>query len=408
MANFEALAIKSLLEGNVDIVQDLKSEYFTDKYTRFYTLSLEFFDENRKLPSYTEMAAIIDAKAPNHVKSQYLAILENLKGIESGTSVSIITTELRNQHTLRSVDSEIVTLVEAARQKDAREVSLILNKLNEKINLRGINIHDMADAKDCVDEHTIVRSFLDKESEDEFIGSGHTGLTVVSAVPGGGKSIALLQSAINNYRDGKNVMFITLELPRSVLYNRLISNISGVNFTTILRKSYTPEEKKLMDDAHNEFFNPDNTNWFKIIDDSITDAELINLIAVQAQLNDLDVCILDYLQLVETGGYGEGWESLSKMCKKLHKLTRSYDVCIITASQVNVDGKAKGSIMPNITSRGSKEIEFSASQFFHLDAPEEGGLIMYTKKNRIAEPMHLVLNKEFANMKITSTGMGLN
>jgi len=407
--NFEALAIKALLENKAEILPDLRHELFTDKYAKFYTLCLEFFDSNHKLPNFTEMEALVDSRAPTAVKAHYHAILKNLQGINEETSTAIILNELRDLSTLRSVDGEILNLVEAARQKDSKEVQLLLNKLNQKINLKGIKMHEMSDARNHTEEHSIVRSFLDKESEDIFLGSGHTGLTVISAVPGGGKSVALLQAAINNYRDGKNVLFVTLELPRSVLYARLISNLASVNFNAVLRKTYTPEEKARMDAAHDEFFNPDNPNQFKIIDDSITDAELVNLIAVQSQLQGLDVCIIDYLQLIEIGGFGQdGWEGLSKLCKRLHKLTRSHNVCIITATQVNVDGKSKGSIMPNISSRGSKEIEFSSSQFLHLDIDEAtGGLIMYTKKNRINEPMHLVLEKDFQYMRITSTGIGL-
>ena len=407
--NFEALAIKALLSGKSEIIPDLSTEYFTDKYIRLYTLCLEFFEANKKLPSYTELSAVIDAKAPVAVKGAYQAILKNIDSIPEHVEPQVILSELRNLTTLRRVDEDIEALTNAAKNKDLNSLQVLLNKLHSKVNLRGIAVSDMAEARNANDVHTLARSFLDKESEDEFIGGGHSGLTIISAISGGGKSVALLKAAINNYRDGKNVLFITLELPKAVMYQRLISNISGVDFGRIVKKLVTPEEQALMDKAHNEFFNPNNENYFKIVDESINDAELLNLISVEAQLNNLNVAIIDYLQLVELSGSGDDWRGLSHLAKKLHKLTRHHDVTIISAAQVNVEGKSKGSIMPNITTRGSKELEFSSTQFIHLDVePETGGLVMFTKKNRISDCRHVVLEKDFARMDIRSTGMALN
>lgn len=752
--NFEALAIKSLMEGKSEIIPDLNTEYFTDKYVRLYTLCLEFFEDNKKLPSYSELSAIIDAKAPVAVKGAYQAILKNIDSLPTDIEPQIILKELRNITTLRKVDEDIEALTMAAKDRNIDQVQLLLNKLHSKVNLKGIVVSDMSEAKDATDTHVMVRSFLDKESEDAFLGGGMAGLSIISAVSGGGKAlsndtyipningrntiadlqegdyvygrngkltkvtgvypqgirptykvtcrdgrsvladaehiwtvksrlsknemditteemynnlytprfdaryntyhntmnysiplpspleysvspliippyilgallgdgglsqntinfttadteiidiiesylpvngkvtrlqskyaynlkcteyldyikqaklnvtsqykfipkeyltstveerililqglldtdgyvgkgrsrieyvtvseqlaidvvelvrslggvarislkktltyihkgnvtpckqayrinirfsnginpfrlsrkasilkpsnklnyititsiekvedvkctcievdatdhlyvtgsymvthntVALLKTAINNYRDGKNVLLVTLELPKKVMYQRLISNISGVEFGRIIKGIVTPEEQALMDKAHDEFFNPDNEHYFKIVDDSINDAELLNLIAVESQLNGLDVAIIDYIQLVEIGGNGDEWRGLSHLAKKLHKLTRTHDVAVITASQVNVEGKIKGTILPNITTRGSKELEFSSTQFIHLDLePETNGLVMFTKKNRLNECRHVVLEKDFAHMDIRSTGMALN
>ena len=757
--NFEAMALKALMDGKSEMIPDLSPEYFTDKYVRMYTLCLEFFEDNKKLPSYSELSAIIDAKAPVAVKGAYQAILKNIDSIPENAEPQVILQELRNLTTLRKVDEDIEALTMAAKDKDINQVQLLLNKLHSKVNLRGITVSDMADAKNSEEAHALVRSFLDKESEDEFLGGGHSGLTIISAASGGGKAlhdntliptpngnvriadlvigdtvygrtgettkvsgvfpqgtrptyrvsfkdgrsiladaehiwtvrngggpekdmttkemldsrigtprrdkryntnpigykysvplcepvrypekdlvippyvfgailgdggtstgwitfttadqeiieyflsdivegdavittreykyaygvtkapkyleylrskdlmctthtkyipteylegsveqrvlllqglldtdghartnsnaiefttiserlakdmetlvrslggtcntrlkkhtsyknkngdsiacspayrqhirfsnvsnvlpfrlkrkasrysntnktpyltitgidyvgeesctcisvtaqdslyvagsyvvthntVALLQAAINNYRDGKNVLFVTLELPKSVLYQRLMSNISGIEFGRIVKKLVTPEEQDVLDKAHDEFFNPANTNFFKIVDESITDAELINLVSVEAQLNGLEVCVIDYIQLVELSGNGDDWRGLSHLAKKLHKLTRNHDLTIISAAQVNSESKTKGSIVPNITTRGSRELEFSSTQFLHLEVePETQGLIMYTKKNRIAEPSHIVLEKDFAHMRLKSTGMALN
>lgn len=404
MANFEAMALKHLLSGNMVMLPELHPDLFTKQYSKLYILCLDFFDNNKKLPSIQELQAVVESKAPTQVKSQYLATVDLIKGLDvSGTDYTIVLNELRDQKVLREVDSQISELVEAQRDKDANKVQQILNKLTEKVNLKGIKITDMADAKNSDETHNIVRSFLQPELED-FLGGGHTGLTVYSSKSGGGKTISLLQVAINNYRDGKNVLFISLELPRSVLYKRLMSNLTEIDFKLINTGNLSTEERAKCDKIHEEFFGKKNQNWFKIVDDGISDAELINLIAVQSQLNNVEVVCIDYLQLVELDGFGDDWRALSSLCKKLHRLTRKYNVCVVTAAQINAEGKEKGKLMPKISARGSKEIEFSSSQFLHFDTdPDLGSLILFQKKNRIAQPRHMVLDSQFKYMKILGT-----
>lgn len=407
--NFEQLALKALLlDGHVSLVSQVKLEYFTKGNAKIYEKLLEFFSLNKRIPTHDEMKSIISSKAPPQVAPQFLAILESLKSIDTDVDDTLVAQELKEAYTIREVDKEIVDLVEANKTKDTKEVKRLLNLLNEKVNLNGIKVTSLEDVKDEKETHTLVRSFLDKEAEFEFLGGGHTGLTIYSAESGGGKSIALGQTALNNYKDGKNVMFISLELSRKVMYNRLISSESGIDFSVINDKRQTPEEQKLIDAAHKSLFDPNNKNKFLIIDDDITDTELINLIAVEAQVNQIDVFIIDYLQLVEPDGFGDEWKALTKLCKRLHKLTKQYDIAVVSASQVNEEGVEKGTIMPKISSRGSKEVKFSSSQFIHFAKDRESGMLnMFQMKNRIAKAKHLILQPEFKNMKMISTGVEL-
>lgn len=759
MIDFEKLALKSLLDGNVSLVSHLKLEYFTKGNTKLYEKILEFFAQYKRLPTYDELGSLIQAKAPANVVPQFLAIIASLQNITQTIDNELVVQELKEAFTVRTVDSEIVDLVEANKIKDTKEVKRLLNILNEKVNLCGIKVKSLEDVKDEDDTHTLVRTFLDKESESEFFGGGHTGLTIYSAESGGGKAlqngtliptpngnkkieelkvndlvfgrdgkptkvlgvypqglrptykvefidgrvsyadaehiwtvidsnnrekdlttiqllekglsttrydsrydttqnkykysvplckaveyptkslvippyvlgailgdggtnsgwityasaddelikfitndvgsdavvtnraakysfgitkcpsylkylkenslmclsnskfipkdyleasitdrelllqglldtdgsvsesrpskiefttvskrlattistlvnslggvattsiktnsgykdstgtfikcqdtyrvlirfskdstinpfrlnrkasiykpttklsklsiknityvaetectcikveaqdslfltqdyivthntIALGQAALNNYKDGKNVFMVSLELSRKVMYNRLISAESGVDFSIINDSKQTPEQQLLIDKAHKALFDPSNTNKFLIVDDDITDTELINLIAVEAQVNKIDVFVIDYLQLVEPDSSGDEWKSLTKLCKKLHKLTKAYDIAVISASQVNEEGTEKGTIMPKISSRGSKEVKFSSSQFIHFAKDRETGMLnMFQMKNRIAKARHLILEPEFEHMKMNSTGVELN
>lgn len=756
MANFEAITLKHLVTGGMDIIPELHTDLFTDRYKKLYTLCLEYFDSHKHLPNLVELRAVVEAKAPSSVRPQFIATVESLEKLDTtGVDISTTITQLRDLKVLRDVDEQITSLVEAQRDKDTTKVKQLLNKLSEKVNLRGVKVTDLADAQHDTDDHAIVSSYLGKEYD--HLTSGHSGLVVYGAKSGGGKAlhndtliptvhgkvriadlvvgdtiygrngctttvqgvfpqgvrptykvtlidgrsiladaehiwtvingdgkesdktttelinegvckmrydkrynsyqhnhryylplcspvqyrpkeyvippyvlgailgdgstahnvinytagdvdiikfitqdvgtdavitdrshkynygitgcptylkylrdnnlmvksnakyipqeylqgsvqqrelllqglldtdgtvsnkastiefstvakgladgvaelvrslggacttslkhnagyknkdgvfvqcqlvyrlnirfyttnevrpfrlprkankytnsnkrksiaitsieyvgeeectcikvdaldhlfiagdyivthntIALLQTAVNNYLDGKNVLFISLELSRKVLYNRLLAMQTGIDFTRINSKILTPEETVLCTKAHNTFFNPNNKNWFKVVDDQMTDNELTNLIAVKSQLDDVHVVCIDYLNLISFDASLDDWRGLSNLAKNLHRLTKTYPVCIVTAAQVNIEGKTKGSIMPNVTTRGSKELEFSASQLFYFDVePESNMLVCYTKKNRIAKPVHFLLEPDFAHMKINPTDIVL-
>lgn len=760
MVNFENLALKSLLDGDLSLLSQIKVDYFTKGNVKIYEKLLEFFSQHNRLPTYNEITSLIQAKAPANVVPQFVALIQSIQNITDQTiDTNLVAQELKEAFTIRTVDREIVELVEANKIKDTKEVKRLLNLLSEKINLSGVKVVNLEDVKDEDDTHTLVRTFLDRESESEFFGGGHTGLTIYSAESGGGKAlqngtliptpnghkkieelkvndlvfgrdgkptkvlgvypqglrptykvefidgrvsyadaehiwtvidsnnkekdlttveliekglsttrydsrydtvqnkykysvplckaveyptkslvippyvlgailgdggtssgwitytsaddeliefitndigsdavvtdraakysfgitkcpsylqylkennlmclsndkfiptdyleasitdrelllqglldtdgsvsesrpskiefttvskqlavaistlvnslggvattsvktnsgykdstgtfikcqdtyrvlirfskdstirpfrlsrkasiykpttklsklsiknityiaetectcikveaqdslfltqdyivthntIALGQTALNNFKDGKNVMFISLELSRKVMYNRLISAESNVDFSIINEGAQNKEQQEAMDKAHAKLFGKGNPNKFFIIDDDITDTELINLISVESQINKIDVFVIDYLQLVEPDSSGDEWKSLTKLCKKLHKLTKAFDIAIISASQVNEEGTEKGSIMPKISARGSKEVKFSSSQFVHFAKDRETGMLnMFQMKNRIGKTKHLILEPEFEHMKINSTGVELN
>ena len=401
--NFEQLTIKALLVNKNELIPDLREDLFTNANKRLYKLIIGYFSDHHKLPSTSELIAIIDSKAPEHVKAQFKALVKAIDQLDLVEDTGMLIKELKDALTVRLVDDQITQLIEAQREKESATVKSLLNQLNEKVNLSNVVITDLQDMQNAKDDHVICRSFLTEESEKQFLGGGHTGLTVYSAVSGGGKTIALLQCAINNYMSGKNVMMVSLELGKKVVYNRALSNVAEVDFTKINNSTTDDDEKKKIKEAHDVLFSKDNKNTFKIIDDTVDDSQLVNIIVTSHQVHKIDVFIIDYLQLVESSGYGDDWKMLSKLCKKLHKLTKELPITIVAASQVNVEKKAKGAVMPEISSRGSKEVIFSSSQFLFFNKDEEtGGLIMFQIKNRLAQPQHLILDPKFKYMKMES------
>ena len=416
MASFESIAINRLVRGNVELIPELSLDYFSGKAQKIVKLILEHYDTTTRLPDKDTLKATIESRAPVSVRGGFVAMVDAAASIESDISDDSLVTSLREQHILRNVDKQIEELLEAQRNKDAQKVKGVLSSLLENLSIQNVSISEFTDAIEEDDHFTVTPSGLGEEF-DELIGGGFSGLTVITAKSGGGKSILLQQSAVEAFKSGKNVLYLSLELSGKVLGNRVKSYISGVPFGKINSGTMTESERTLVTKTMEETFKGKKNTW-RVTTSPVDTDELLNIIKVEKQLHDIDVVIIDYLALVSPSKYdrGEGWVTISNLVKKLHKYTMQENIVIVTAAQVNEVKKAKDGVEPEITTRGSKEIEFSATQMYFLDKLEgDAGedadvsqLALYQIKNRLAKKVHSIVEGDFSTMKVRDTGFRLN
>ena len=417
MANFENIAINRLTHGNIELISELSLEYFSGKYQKIVKLILEHYDSTSTLPDVATLKATIESRAPVAVRGGFTALVDASDSINSDITNDTLVSSLREQHILRSVDGQIEDLLEAQRSKDAGKVKSILSGLLEDLSVQNVSISEFTDAIEQDDHFSISPSGLGGEF-DELIGGGFSGLTVITAKSGGGKSILLQQSAIEAFKAGKNVLYLSLELSGKVLGNRVKSYLSKVPFGTINTGKTSPAEDKIIKDTMDKTFKGKKNVW-RVTTSPVDTDELLNIIKVEKQLHDIDVVIIDYLALISPSKYdrGESWVTISNLVKKLHKYTMQENVVIVTAAQINEVKKAKDAVEPEITTRGSKEIEFSATQMYYLDKldneassenDEEVHLALYQIKNRIAKRVHSMLIGNFSTMQVSDTGIRIN
>lgn len=415
MASFEYMAINKLLKGEVELISELALPYFTDKTQKIYKIILEYYSENSKLPSAETLKATIETRAPVAVRGGFMAMVDAICKTDDTTSSDVVVSSLKEGFVLRSVDNQIEELLDAQRNKDAGKVKGILSGLLENLSVQSVKIGDFVDAMEEDDHFTVTPTGLGEEF-DELIGGGYSGVSVITAKSGHGKSILLQQAGIESFLAGKNVLYLSLELSGKVLGNRVKSYLTGIPFGTINSGKTTPSEDKLIKETLEKTFSGRKNKW-RVSTSPVDTDELLNIIKVEKQLHDIDVVIIDYLALVSPSKYdrGESWATMANLVKRLHKYTMSDDVVIVTASQVNDVKKGGDGVEPTITTRGSKEIEFSATQLFYIEKVEEGQetdgespMALYQIKNRLAKKVHSVVNGNFGCMKVADTGVRLN
>jgi len=401
--NYELLALSKLIrEGDQELFLGLHPDLFSNQYSQIFKLINKEFSTSHKLPSMRIVESIINDKAPTNIKPQLNAILGTMERVDLlGVDINQILSGLKDKHLLLTMDSKVQELNNCAMLKDVQGVRGVLNSLIEEINLDSVRPTNFMDAMEMEDSSSLISSGI--KELDEHI-EGVAGLTIVSGTSGGGKSILLLQMAIGMYLQGKNILFVSLELSAQTLGNRLKSFLTGIPFNQVNKGLLTDDEKKRIADAMADFKNRENV--FRIVTDPLDNLELLNLIKVEKSLFDLDVVVLDYLNLVmpAKGSVG-GWQALSDTARALHRLSMSLGVVTVSASQVNVDKAPKQGKYPEITTRGSSELFFSATLVLFIYSPEtdeEGdcdAAVIYIMKNRNGPRAQLLFEKKFATMQ---------
>jgi replicative DNA helicase len=169
-------------------------------------------------------------------------------------------------------------------------------------------------------------------------------MMVVAAETSGGKSILLGQYVLEALKSGKAVAFFSLEMPIPGILQRLASAKIG---KTILPVS----EIKTIHDQRNAATGADITqalSWLMqsrltMRDDLHEVGEIIAEANRLAASGKADLVVVDYLQIVSMPKADTREQAISELTRRLKLTSTKAGVAIVTASQINEDGKLRES-----------------------------------------------------------------
>lgn len=404
-SNWAGLAIAKLVTTyDKELFLDLHTDYFDGVYAPIFKIIQQHFSEVQKLPSVETLEALVTSKAPKTQLPVVAGILTAIKNTPiKDISNKEITKGLRDKKLMKTMDEQIMALTNAAMQKDAEEVRTILNGVVEDVNVSRAKPTNFMEAMEAEDTSKIITSGI--EGLDQHL-TGFAGLTIVSGGSGSGKTAFLLEAAIGQFQAGHSILFVSLELSAQVLGKRLKASLTGIPFGKIVADDLTQQERILIAKTMKEFFS-DPDKHFRIVTTPLDSEELLNLMKVEKSLYDIDACYIDYLNLVGAPkGTESGWKNLANTAQSLHRLSMEIGVVSISASQVDLEKAPKGGAYPQIRTRGSAELLFSATLLIFLYKPDvgdsedgENSIVMYVMKNRNAAQCQLLMEADFRYMK---------
>ena len=229
-------------------------------------------------------------------------------------------------------------------------------------------------------------------------------LVIVAATPSTGKSQLALQIALENLHRGTPIAFFSLEMNKTQLLTRLISNFSGIDSVKIKTGAdLSEEEMKRVKSSANTM-----KLWHLYIDDRQA-VKLSDIVAKTRKLKfiepNLGLVIIDYLQLVDSNSEnGNRNLQIGNICRTLKVLSGQIDTPIMLLSQLSrdVEKREDGKNEPRLSDlRDSGEIEAHADIVIFLHA----SLAEKAKKTKSRTKISVAKNRNNPTGHIISENM---
>lgn len=242
-------------------------------------------------------------------------------------------------------------------QSGVRQVQSILNEIKGLNHSQGANRKSLKEyTPDFIAEYKakqknpeIGQGILTGYSYLDFLKNGFrpADLIIIAGESGAGKSMWLnniavnmwmqknnIDTPINEYTKGYNVVYVSLEMPLGDMYQRTIASVADVSSYGVRDAKNSAGEGVALGKATKFFKNYPYT--FDIIDvprGFTVDQLELQMEQIKTQYKP-DVVFIDYLGLMDELDDQEDWLKLGYLAGKVHEFARIYEIPVVTAVQM--------------------------------------------------------------------------
>ena len=173
-----------------------------------------------------------------------------------------------------------------------------------------------------------------KKKLDEIVLIQPSNLILIASRPSLGKSALALDFAKNFCKQGYQTLFVSLEMNKKEIMNRLVANLAHVEADNIKRaKNLSEEDLKNIKNAQEEIKTYKLNSYTK---GGLKIEHLLNLTKYLKKKDKLDVLIVDYLQLLETkNNKTNRVQEVSLVSRKLKQIAMELEIPVIALSQLS-------------------------------------------------------------------------
>lgn len=251
-------------------------------------------------------------------------------------------------------------------------------------------------------EHLDNKLYTGFHKLDDITGGLEGGdMIVIGARPGVGKSAFVSQIILEMARSGKKVGFYNLEMSDKQIYERLLSNQSGIGLNRIRRAvKFLGDEQQRFDKA-NELL-----QGLQILISSGTKS--VSEIRNECRHQELDCIIIDYLQLIKSDvRYQSRASEVGAISKAIKSLAMELHIPIIALSQLNRTSELRETKEPTMGElREAGDIEQDASiviLLWNLDNEDKSRKGLKVDKNRQGELGKIAYRFDGSEMRFSET-----
>jgi replicative DNA helicase len=267
---------------------------------------------------------------------------------------------------------------------------------------------DMDFIRDCHD-HPEKYKGIDTGIDPLTLATGgwHGGeLITVMGRTGQGKSIVMLNFAYSAWLSGKNVLYVSIEMPILQLKRRLYSRMTAVEYFKLKNAEHLTNEQLIFVEDKVKEIKSEHDNVFLILDapSACTAAFIENRIAnfERSTGKKIEFIVVDPIYLMKPNKKDED-DPVGAISWDLKLLARTLDVPTMVANQINREGHKRhmtGKEMDAMDSSSSDRLGQNSDVMLGIFSDEQQWLKLSIVKYRDGKGPTLYLKRKFDVMKI--------
>ncbi len=341
----------------IQSVQMIKPNYFVDRaHETICDIVFRYFDKYGQLPPKFNIKNEIKTRFPEDLKKQmiYIGEVEALSssyipGLESRDACIDKITEFAKEQALRSAVSITLDLLEKnesgkwGRIEDIFKKALLIDR-NFDVGLDYFqSLEDRYDRMQAQTEskEVFITGFDSIDNPEKGLSAGgicRGEIASFMGMPGTGKSILLVKTAVQNIMRGKKVLYLSLEMDQDKIAKRFDAMLAVDNIRTLL------ERKVEVITALKDYVKGEEDKRRLIIKQfpaGTVDVKIIRAYLAQLKLQGWipDMMCVDYVGEFKDEDGIKTYESRQRAVRDLRGLAVEEEMAIFTAMQPNRRGR---------------------------------------------------------------------
>ena len=339
---FENIVLYKILTDSSylnSIIDKLDEKYIHNKDNKIvYNLIKLFFKEKNKIPNASELKQYLNTQ---ELKDSFANSLNRIKNIDKNISNDELYQNTDRFLKERGISTVVWEYAQKVSEGKIVEPTILLEQVEKVCNI-SINTDmglDLFNETDKIinylsnpNKHISTGwKWLDTAIRGGWLAQGNA-LYTVYGKPNIGKSIVLGNLADNVAKQGYTVLLITLEMNEMSYAERLLSRITQIKNTDLMKDVDLFKQKIEENKKGRILIKEFGTS-------TITPFELESYIEkIQKSGIKIDFIVIDYLDLLVWPTPMEDWKALTKIAERLRGMSKKLQIPVLSASQIARQG----------------------------------------------------------------------
>jgi replicative DNA helicase len=341
---------------------DIDPSYLKGPYSKIYKLLTSQYSSKQTIPTLDLLEGLLFKYKdkifdPGTNADEFLVSLRAETAVTETRDYEFLLDEIKKRRSKDIALEKLPQVADLIKKSNVEEAANLLVSIGNSMNTTVTSSHilktsdaDYADTlwqkynatkKNPTEAWGYKTGFADLDAATHGLNKGE--LFLVCARPGCGKSMFLLSVATNMRRQGKKVLYVSIEMPTEQIWQRTAANWSGLEINKIAEGTLSEEEEALYRKSLDEL--KKGPGSFVVLDaPNVTVPTIASEIDKMVENTKPDVVFVDYLGIVRPTEKGLADNiSQANIVEDLRAMARMRKIGVFSAVQLNRDKqKSKG------------------------------------------------------------------